>query len=357
LVRLFFSLLLLGSLALNAILLIVLFVTFGEDFSGESSDHVRERFYAGNKSADDKIAVVTVDGVLMEGANGFAQKEIERAAKDHAVKAVVLRINSPGGSITASDDLHRRVVQLRDGNTEKKTKPKPVVVSMESVAASGGYYIAMPAQTLVAERTTITGSIGVYAALPNVTQLADKIGFKMEVLRDGDVKDSGSPFREMTPHEREIWQTMVDHAYLQFLHVVEEGRPHLKGKLQEDIVVNRTLPIRDETREKKVKYTRYRADGGIFTAEDALTYGLIDQIGYLDDAIKVAKQAAHLGDDYKTVIYERPPGLLGILLGTKSPPPAMQLDAGHLSRAAIPRLWYLSSQSELAGIFAAAGSN
>jgi protease-4 len=360
LLRAFLLLVLACSLALNVVVVLFLAVAagLGSSLSEDGSGHVRERYYAGDKSAADKIAVVTVDGVLMEGMNAFAEKEIEKAARDSSVKAVVLRIDSPGGSITASDDLHHRLTELRDGNPQKKTKAKPVVVSMQSVAASGGYYIAMPAQTLLAERTTVTGSIGVYAALPNVTQLADKVGFRMEIIRDGEVKDSGSPFKEMTPHERELWQSMVDNAYLEFLHVVEQGRPNLKGKLQEDIVIDKTVPIRNpDGRTRREKHTRYRADGGIFTADDALKYGLIDQIGYLDDAIQVAKQAAGLGDEYKAVVYERPPGILGILLGTKSQPPAVQFDASSLSRAAVPRLWYLSSQSELAGIFAAASGN
>src|SRR5262249_32206292 len=206
LLRAFLLLVLACSLALNVVVVLFLAVAaaLGSSLSEDGSGHVRERYYAGDKSAADKIAVVTVDGVLMEGMNAFAEKEIEKAARDSSVKAVVLRIDSPGGSITASDDLHHRLTELRDGNPQKKTKAKPVVASMQSVAASGGYYIAMPAQTLLAERTTVTGSIGVYAALPNVTQLADKVGFRMEIIRDGEVKDSGSPFKEMTPHEREL---------------------------------------------------------------------------------------------------------------------------------------------------------
>jgi protease-4 len=292
----------------------------------------------------------------MEGLTAFAQKQIERAAHDNTVKAVVVRINSPGGSITASDDLHHRLTELRDGNPTKKTNAKPLVVSMASLAASGGYYIAMPAKTLLAERTTITGSIGVYAALPDATELSKKIGFTMNVIRAGDVKDSGDPFREMTPHERELWQYMVDRSYLQFLKVVEEGRPPLKGKFQEDLVIDEVLPVREgKLREKPAKFTRYRADGGIFTAEEAKKYGLIDQIGYLEDAIQVAKQAAALGDDYKVVLYEKIPTFLGTLLGVKAPTPAFSFDPGQFSSAATPRLWYLAPQAEWAGLVSAAG--
>src|SRR5205807_7497813 len=165
-----------------------------------------EKHYSGDKFSKNKIAVVRIEGVLMEVATGYFQKQITQAAADSAVKAVVVRINSPGGTITSSDDLHKRLIDLRDGNPEKQASPKPLVVSMGSIAASGGYYIAMPARTLLAERTTITGSIGVYASLPDVTELAKKIGLDMRVIKDGDVKYSGSPFKEMTPHELQLWQ-------------------------------------------------------------------------------------------------------------------------------------------------------
>jgi protease IV len=349
--RFFFFLILAASLALNFILFVALIPGLSE-----GGVHIDERHYSGNALSHDKIAVVRVDGVLMEGMTKFAQKEIERAASDAAVKAVVLRINSPGGTITASDDLYQRLIQLRDGNAEKKTPAKPLVVSMASLAASGAYYISMPAKTLYAERTSITGSIGVYAAFPNATELANKIGFKMNVIKAGKVKDSGSPFHEMNPEEQEVWQTMVDHSYLQFLHVVEEGRPSLRGKLQEDIVIDETLPVRtDKSPEKHLKYTRYRADGGIFTADLAKLYGLIDQIGYLDDAIKEVKRVAGLAEDANVVVYERPATLFGSLLGSESQGGDMQLDVEHFSRAAMPRLWYLAPQSELAGLLAAAG--
>src|SRR5713226_4106497 len=158
------------SIALNFILFLAL-MGFGERFGSDS--HVIERYYAGQETATDKIAVVRMDSSIV-----FMLKELDRAAADTAVKAVVLRINSPGGSITASDDLHQHITELRDGNALKKTSPKPIVVSMGSLAASGGYYIAMPAKTLIAERTTLTGSIGVYAAFLNVAKLAEQHGVK-----------------------------------------------------------------------------------------------------------------------------------------------------------------------------------
>jgi protease-4 len=213
----------------------------------------------------------------------------------------------------------------------------------------------MPAKTLIAEQTTLTGSIGVYAALPNLAELGDKIGFRMEIIRAGQVKDSGSPFKKMTEHERQLWQVMIDHSYVQFLHVVESGRPQLKGKLQEDIVTETPGPVRAEDKLPR-QITRYRADGGIFTADEAKKFGLIDQIGYLEDAVKATAQAAGLGENYKVVEYERPRTLLG-LLGVKSPAPERGWQPAQLAAAATPRLWYLAPQTELAGVFFAAGQD
>jgi protease IV len=350
LVRVLLFLFLAFSVAFNILFLglLILFVTAGP------SRPITETFHSGKMESKNKIAVVRIEGVLMEGLTGFAQKQIDHAAADAAVKAVIVRINSPGGTITSSDDLHHRLMQLRDGNAQKKAAAKPLVVSMASLAASGGYYIAMPAKTLFAEPSTVTGSIGVYAALPDATELSKKIGFGMRIIKAGEVKDSGSPFHEMTPHERELWQDMVDHSYLRFLEVVEQGRPALKGKLQEDISVNKSVPIRDDkTRSKHVQYVRYLSDGGIFMADDAQKYGLVDRIGYLEDAVQAAGQAAALGEDYKVVTYEKQETVLSSLLGIKAQPPPSLLDPNRLAAGAVPRLWYLSPQADLAGVFAA----
>jgi protease-4 len=353
-------LLVLCSLALN---LLVLFVVLSFLWLVRGSA-LEERYHSGNRKADDKIAVVRIEGVIMEGLTGFYNRQLDQAAEDRNVKAVVLRINSPGGTITASDDLYHRICELRDGNPAKKTEAKSVVVSMGSMAASGGYYIAMPAQHLVAERTTITGSIGVYASFPNVSTLADKYGVRMNTVKAGEVKNSGSMFHPMTTAERQLWQDMVDHAFRQFQSVVEDGRPKLKGKLRE-VVIEKMIPERDEkgeirgesVKEKGVKYVRRRADGGIFTADEAKQFGLIDQIGYLEDAIQEARREAGLGEqDYRAVEYERPLSLLGGLLGAKTPQPdGLRLDPDKLSSAMAPRLWYLAPQSEMAGYLAALG--
>jgi protease-4 len=329
--------------------------------------------YSGKATGKDRIAVIRIDGVLMEGLTTYTQKQIEKAARDPLVKGVVLRINSPGGTMTASDDLFKRIRDLRDGlAVNQKGGKKPVVVSMGAISASGGYYIAMaggkpkedsesaappaPGKYLFAERTTWTVSIGVYVSLPNISKLADKYGITMNTIKAGDVKDSGSMFHVLKPEERELWQLLVDRAYLQFLHVVEEGRPQLKGKLQQDIVIDETLPVRSaQQMDKHFKYTRYRADGGIYTAEEAKKYGLIDAIGYLDDAIMEARTFAGLPEDAPVVMYDKPGSLFSALAGNEAKQAAPALDAGRLAQGAVPRLWYLAPQSELAGFLAAIG--
>lgn len=293
---------------------------------------------------------------------GYTHKQIDKAAKDPDVKAVVVRINSPGGTITASDEIHRRLSELRDGNSPRySSSAKPLIISMGPMAASGGYYIAMPGKYIFAEKTTITGSIGVYAEFLNVAELGEKYGVKMEMIKDGDVKGAGSPFHKMKPEDRQMWQDMVDTAYSQFINIVETGRPALKGKLTKDLErvdrdgnkLNSEITARDDRGDeipgKKIPYHRKLADGGIFVAWEAKHYGLIDEIGYLDDAAKKAATLANLSD-YKVVVYDRPITLLSLLGGgIKQPNPA---DFSRAAFAASPRVWYMVPNAELSGLLA-----
>ncbi len=344
-------------------LCVILMLFYGGAESGSVT--LAEHHYAGESSSKNKIAIVRLEGVILEGFLNYAHKQIDTAAADKEVKAIVLRINSPGGSITASDELYRRLLKLRDGDPKKKTNPKPLVVSMGSIAASGGYYVAMPAKTLVAEPTTLTGSIGVFASFPNIKGFTDEHKIYMITIKQGEIKDSGSPFAEMTGKERQVWQDMVDHAYDQFLAVVEQGRPELKkAKLLESFEVQ---PINagppKPPLEQAHKYTRYRADGGIYTADVALNLKLIDQIGTLEDAIQVAHDTAQLGEHYQVIEYERPKNLRELLFGVWSPGPERGfqtnpslglLDPGRLKNGLAPRLWYLAPGYELSGYLAAA---
>lgn len=372
--RVLLIMVLLGSLALNVLLICGGYFLRSLTASDTESANLRERVVAGSPSAADKVAIVRIDGTIIETQLGFAHRQIEDAQDDDAVKAVVVRIDSPGGTITASDDLYRRLVRLRDGSPAQsphgKSPRKPLVVSMGSLAASGGYYVAMPAsepfdvaaKKIFAERTTITGSIGVYAAFPNVEDLARKNGVSLEMIRAGDVKGSGSLFYRMTPQERQPWADMVSHAYQQFIEVVELGRPKLQGRLTAELFPPKTIPVVDDRgnpvkdeggQVKTTTYTRKLADGGIFTADEALQWGLIDAIGTLEDAAAEAARQAQLRT-YRVIRYERPPTLMSLLIGSSS---ARAPNFGRLAGVLSPRLWYLAPGAELSALMNAAAGD
>lgn len=349
----------LGALALsllaNVILSAVVITDAVRPHDSDDSESLEERFYLGDKDARDKIAVVRVDGVISDSRIVYPVKQLEKAAKDRRVKAVVLRIDSPGGTITGSEELYQCVVNVRD-NTGRRfpgSGPKPVAVSMAGLAASGGYYIATAGNPVSAERTTITGSIGVFAMLPNVAQLAHDHGVKVELVKAGGLKASGSFFHDLSPEERQTWQDTVDNAYDLFLERIAAGRPGLSPeKLRTEVVVDRPAPKRtekgDPVTEKgnpvTVRYTRVRADGGTFTADEARRIGLIDKVEDLPAAIRAAAASAGLGS-FRAVVYDRPAGLLDLVLGN---PAAQQSrpDLRGLSAALTPRLWYLAPSAE-----------
>jgi len=314
----------------------------------------------GPKGEANKIAVVKAEGALVEGLDAHILRQIETAAKDDSVKAVVLRIESPGGTIGSSEEIHRELTRMKTGQHPRHSgrSGKPIVASMGSIAASGGYYIAMPAQKVLAEKGTLTGSIGVYAALPNVAELANKNGVKLELIKAGGIKGSGSPLHSMSPEERQPWQDMVDQSYDQFLDVVATGRPKLtKEQLRSEGVMKKTVDLRDEKgnvikNAKQIEVVRFRADGGSFTASEAKNLGLIDDIGLLEDAVTAAASAAGI-NEYRVVTYKRQPSLIGMLFGMKSP--AESPDVQSISNGLTPRLWYMAPGSELSGIVAASG--
>jgi protease-4 len=218
----------------------------------------------------EKVAVIEVKGVI---AN--VRETIENLAefsRDESVKAVVLRIESPGGGVSSSQELYKEI-----GRTAKK---KPVVASMGSVAASGGYYIAAAAQKIYANPGTITGSIGVILQFTNFEELFRKIGFRMEIVKSAVYKDVGNPSREMTPEERAYLQEMIDNVHQQFVRDVAQGRGMQVEKVQEV------------------------ADGRIFTGEQAKELGLVDELGNLKDAIDAAAKMAAIEGEPKVIYPE-----------------------------------------------------
>jgi protease-4 len=316
-----------------------------------------EGHFLGDAGAKDKIAIVRVSGVISEATLAWPIRQLEMAAADPHVKAVVLRVDSPGGTISASEELYRCLVDVREktGRRFPGTAAKPIVTSMGGMAASGGYYISTAGHPIFAERNTITGSIGVFVALPNAAEFGEKHGIKIELIKAGGIKASGSLFQTMSPLERQPWQDTVDHAYQQFLSVIAAERPELTTeKLSSETVIDRPVPERDakgNVQDKTVRYTRVRADGGTFTPPQAKQFGLIDEIGDLPTAVKRAAELAGLAS-LRAVQYTRPQTwserFLGFDLGVRQTSPAIP----DLSAAFTPRLWYLAPQAEMAGVVA-----
>jgi protease-4 len=218
----------------------------------------------------DKIAVVDIKGVIASSRNIVEQ--IDAYKEDDDVKAIILRINSPGGGVGPSQEIHREVLKARE--------KKKVIASIGSVGASGGYYVACASDLIIVNPGTITGSIGVVMEFSNVEELLKKIGLRSYVIKSGRHKDIGSPLREMTSEEKSILQGVIDSVHSQFIRAVAEGR---------------------NMEERKV---REIADGRIFSGEQAKELGLVDRLGGLQDAIEIAAEMVGIKGK-PTVIYPK----------------------------------------------------
>ena len=227
----------------------------------------------------DKILLVDVSGFIGTNLNpSLFQREadpvasvytrLEKARQDQYIRAIILRVDSPGGEVTASNIIYEEVRRFR------QETGKPVVALALSLATSGAYYIASACDLIIAHPSTITGSIGVISLFPDIHSLLDKLGVKVNVIKSGPHKDSGSPFRPLKEEEYQLFQSIIDELYQQFLEVVLQGR---KGRLDRE----KLLPL---------------ADGRIFTASQALKEGLIDQVGYFEDAFQETLRLAGLRD-------------------------------------------------------------
>ncbi len=333
--------------------------SFGVIASPLASDPsaLEERFLLGDADARDKIAVVRVSGVISESGIQFPIHQLEFAAKDKWVKAVVLRIDSPGGTVSASEELYQNIVNLRDntGRRFKGTGAKPLSVSMGPLAASGGYYIAAAGKTISAESTTITGSIGVFAALPNVSGWTKDHGVKLELVKAGNIKASGSFFHPLSPEERQTWQDTVDNAYDVFLNVIATNRPALSSSsLREKVVIDRMCTKRDEKGNavleangapSQFRYTRTLADGGTYTAAEAKNHGLIDRVEDLPATIRALAATTGL-QSFKAVVYDRPTPLIERLTGLQINRQQSIPNLVDLSAGLTPRLWFLAPTAD-----------
>ena len=242
------------------------------------------------------------------------QAELEKAGDDKRVKAIVLRVNSPGGGVTASDQIYSEIVRF------KREHEIPVVASLGDLAASGGYYVACSADRIVAHPTTVTGSIGVILMNLNVEGLLGKIGVRNDTYKAGEHKDLLSPFRGATPEERRIVQSILDELHARFVTVVRESRPRLDAAHLAELT-----------------------DGRIFDAAQALQAGLVDDVGDLHAAIDAAKAAAHV-DRARVVMYGRSGETRENIYSTVAAGPAqvnlLPVDLGALAEGG-PRFMYL----------------
>jgi protease-4 len=215
-----------------------------------------------------RVAVVEVFGTITNPYDVIRQ--LKRYGVDSSIPSIVIHINSPGGGVAASQEIYEEVNKLRQGG-------KKVVASMSAVAASGAYYIACAADTIVANPGTLTGSIGVVFEWPILSELMRKLGVKLEVVKSGDMKDVGSIGRPVTLHEREMLQGVIDDTYNQFVEVVSRER---------------SLPIEDVIE---------LADGRIFTGNQAKDLGLVDVLGNFEDAVQIAAEMGGIKGKPKTV--------------------------------------------------------
>ena len=262
-----------------------------------------------------KVAIIEVEGMLVNArAGGLLQpgenslslfvEQLRKAAADPDVKAVVLRVNSPGGTVTTSDTMYEQLVRFR------QRTGKPVVASFQEVAASGAYYLACASDRIVAHPTSVVGSIGVIFNTFDVSGTLGKIGVRNESIKSGDLKDMGSPFHPLTAEERAVMQGMVDEYYARFVGVVKTSRPQLASS---------DADLKTAT------------DGRVFSGAQALELGLVDQVGLLEDAVKLAQDLANVPGS-RVVMYKRPYGYRGSIYA-KGPGP---LDDRNVLKLELP---------------------
>lgn len=300
------ALLVLGFLIVGVIALAVIVGLSGGGSSGSaSSSQWEESYVTGEGEAE--IAVLPVAGAITDSASGGAfsasgatpgalRSQLQQAEDDPNVEAVILEVNSPGGGVVPSDAMYRLVEDFKDETD------KPVVASMGSTAASGGYYISAAADTIVANPSTTTGSIGVIFNYTNFSEALDKIGVDPEPLTTGEFKDLASPSDELSQQERDILNSQIEQSYDQFVSAIVAGR--------------------DLTEER----VRELGDGRTYTGQQAAENGLVDELGGLEAAASEARNLADI-DQAEVVRYEESPGLLESVQARIAPeePEAVQI--------------------------------
>lgn len=294
-------------------------------FSGiEEERKVRQVHHSGERGAPYRVAVISIEGTILTG-EGFFKNQIERARDDEDIRAIVLRVDSPGGTITGSDYIYHHLRELSE------ERDLPIVVSMGSLAASGGYYVSMACgdrpDVIFAEPTTWTGSIGVVIPHYNVGQLMESWGIEDDSIASGPLKTMGSLTRPMTDREREIFEQLVEQSFERFKTVIKSGRPQFE----------KNPAALDEV-----------ATGRIFSAETALEHGLVDRLGFIEEAIDRAIELSGLSQDEVEVVQYKPqPSLGDVLLGSSSAA-SHQMDLVELLNPLHPQAYYLWTHLPLA---------
>lgn len=300
-------------LGISVLANILMYSSYQQYFS--ETKPLPEKFHSGAKDAEKKIAVIRAHGVLMGENSEYVLKQVKQAREDENVVAVVLEVDSPGGLVSDSHRIYHKLNELHEAE-------RPIVVSMKTLAASGGYYIAMGAGSgskIYAEPTTWTGSIGVLFPRYEAVKLINNWGIEDKSLATGPLKNAGSLTRPMDEAEREQWEHVINDAFEQFLTVVGEGRSKLAPE-----------------------QIRSLATGQVFTADDALGNGLVDEIGFLEDAIDEAKRLS--GEEtVRVVTYSRQPTPLEVLTGTATAPSVPGLGIETLLELSVPRAMYIVS--------------
>lgn len=306
---------LLQWLAFGFFMLVVVTMMYAPStLSSDPDNKLEERYVSLAKDGVNKVAIIEIDGTIMDGKE--VKKQIDKIRADDAVKALVLRIDSPGGTVTGSDYIYHHVKQL------VADRKLPIVVSMGALAASGGYYSAMACgkqdDVIYAEPTTWTGSIGVIIPHYSVAGLMDKLAIEDDSIKSAPLKGVGSPTKPMTPEERQVLETLVKESFERFKSIVKSGRP----KLTDDQMKKATT-------------------GQVFTTKQALELGLVDKEGFLEDAVERSLQLASLDKaTTKVVKYHKPTTVVDALLGASaavSQPNQLQ----QLLDLSTPRAYYL----------------
>ncbi len=258
------------------------FSEFEASIGGGGKELAEKTVIHGKGETPGKIAMISLEGPIAgagsqidgEGSMYEVARRLKKAAEDESVDAVLFQVASPGGGLNASDIIHNEVLNIKEAG-------KPVVVWISGLAASGGLYVSAPADWIVASPTSLVGSIGVIMQRMQVSELMDKIGIKVEPIKSGKMKDLGSPFRDLTPEEKQYFQNLIDTFHEKFVTIVSEGRGI------------------------EIEKVREIANGKIYTVDQSKEYGLIDDIGYIEAALEKAQELAGL-ESANVIKYKEP---------------------------------------------------